>query len=161
MEESEGKSRSGGIGGADIYVEYLGRLPSQLWEKYIISGDLGTNSPLHKFSTPVPDTPASTAAVDGNIDALQSLSIEELNTPDTTANTPLIWAASAGHIEAVVLLLNKNVDVNVRGYIGATACSRASRGGHTGVLKVLLEASADVNIPNDKMQYPLHFAGRN
>lgn len=48
--------------------------------------------------------------------------------------------------------------VNVRGYLGATAVSRAARRGHTNILEKLVAAGADLDIPNDKLQYPLHFA---
>jgi hypothetical protein len=50
--------------------------------------------------------------------------------------------------------------VNTRGYIGNTALARAARGGHVDCVVALLAKSSQINpnIPNDKMQYPLHFA---
>jgi ankyrin repeat protein len=48
--------------------------------------------------------------------------------------------------------------LNVRGFLGSTALCRAARRGHVDVLKLLIQAGADMDIPNDKMQYPLHFA---
>ena len=84
--------------------------------------------------------------------------------PDDTGNTALIWAADTGNIATVEFLLqslvdNGNVNVlNVRGFLGSTAFCRAARQGHVNVLKLLIQAGADMDIPNDKMQYPVHFA---
>ena len=50
--------------------------------------------------------------------------------------------------------------MNHRGYLGATALARASRAGHVNVLSILLKENylCNPDIPNDKWQYPLHFA---
>jgi hypothetical protein len=93
----------------------------------------------------------------------------------TTGNTPLIWAANAGHVEVVNYIVNKvsvvqddegppdndnrgNEYLNVRGYLGATAVSRAACRGHAECVRILAQAGANLDICNDKMQYPLHFA---
>lgn len=156
LEEKEGKA---GSGGADICVESLALLPQLLWQRYVIGGEMGTAAPLKKYDAPQPGTPAALAASVGDIKALSTYSSEELNAIDLqSSNTPLIWAANGGHLPAVELLLSAKVEVDKRGFLGATACSRACRANHTSVLKALLQADADPNIANDKMQYPLHFA---
>lgn len=59
--------------------------------------------------------------------------------------------------------------LNHRGFLGATALNRAARRGHTDLLKLLLEEEqddddgipgrlVDKDLPNEKLQYPLHFA---
>merc|ERR1719424_1662788 len=45
-----------------------------------------------------------------------------------------------------------------KGYMGATAVSRAARRGHADILDVLLAAGANPDIGNDKLQFPLHIA---
>ncbi|KAK3273003.1 hypothetical protein CYMTET_18732 [Cymbomonas tetramitiformis] len=147
----------GSDGGADICVESLFQLPSLLWQRFEIEGDLG--GALKKYPIPTPTTSATIAAANGDMATLRSLSVDQLRTQDETGNTPLIYASDQGNVEAVELLLTAGVDVNVRGYLGATACCRASRAGHLGVLKALMKVpEIDCNVPNDKLQYPLHFA---
>ena len=102
------------------------------------------------------------AAHSGAVTILKTLPPEELLAPedDASGNTPLIWAADQGKIEAVRYLLTiPNVDVNYRGYLGSTAMNRAARKGHAEIVRLLAkEGKADMEIPNHKMQYPLHFA---
>jgi hypothetical protein len=152
-----GKDNNGG--GADIYVGGLCKLPQRIWTMFEIGGSLGTNVPLMKYDTPIPTSDACVAAAEGNVEKLASLSAEELNAGDASGNTPLIWAADAGHLTAVELIVGvPGVDMDVRGYVGNTAVSRASRNGHAEVLRVLATKGADLDICNDKLQYPLHFA---
>ena len=68
-------------------------------------------------------------------------------------NTPLIEAADHGHADAVRCLLEHSptVNLNERGYLGATALSRAARRGHTEICDLLLSAGADPDIPNCKV----------
>lgn len=145
-------------GGADIVVDALARLPHQLWQYFEIQSEAA--SELSKFPVPQPTSIAGKAAASGDLSTINSLSLEELNKPDIDGgNTPLIWAANAGHVEAVQALLRKGVLCNHRGFLGATAVARACRAGHLGVLTALLNnVGCDPNIPNDKMQSPLHFA---
>ena len=52
-------------------------------------------------------------------------------------------------------------DLSHRGFLGATAVSRASRRGDAPVLRALLahpDAVACIHAPNDHLQTPLHFA---
>eukprot|EP00586_Coscinodiscus_wailesii_P006397 CAMPEP_0172490102 /NCGR_PEP_ID=MMETSP1066-20121228/20445_1 /TAXON_ID=671091 /ORGANISM="Coscinodiscus wailesii, Strain CCMP2513" /LENGTH=391 /DNA_ID=CAMNT_0013258409 /DNA_START=79 /DNA_END=1254 /DNA_ORIENTATION=+ len=145
--------------GADICVSGLCELPQRIWDMFEIGGSLGTNVPLMKYDTPVPTSKACVAAVEGNVEELALLSAEELNVADESGNTPLIWAADAGYLKAVELILDvPGVDMDVQGYIGNTAVSRASRNGHAEILHLLAKNGANLDICNKKLQYPLHFA---
>lgn len=151
--------------GVNLYVTNLVQLPRKLWNTFHIESPLGHNSPLLKFKKPEPSTPATIAASSGDLDTLSKLSKEELRTPDETGNTPLIWATNDNNLDTVKFLLDpqkscyKPEDINTRGYLGATALCRASRSGHVDILKYLIDVGkADMNLANDKMQYPLHFA---
>ena len=59
--------------------------------------------------------------------------------------TPLLDAASRGHLEAVRLLLSRGAAVDARGNDGANALINASEWGHLGVLRELLARGADAN----------------
>ena len=115
---------------------------------------------LSKYDTPKPESPASVAAAAGDTAALSALPAAQLDVPDeTSGNSPLLWAADGGHTAAIELLLGRGAAVNRRGYLGATAVARACRRGHIDALTALLAApGVDINIANDKMQSPLHFA---
>eukprot|EP00567_Pseudictyota_dubia_P006123 CAMPEP_0197457196 /NCGR_PEP_ID=MMETSP1175-20131217/45372_1 /TAXON_ID=1003142 /ORGANISM="Triceratium dubium, Strain CCMP147" /LENGTH=391 /DNA_ID=CAMNT_0042991481 /DNA_START=227 /DNA_END=1402 /DNA_ORIENTATION=+ len=153
---SEGKDD----GGADFVVKELWELPCLLWETFEVNSPLGTGVPLKYCPKPRPRTKAAIAAVEGDLDTLMTLSDDELCATDETGNTPLIWAADAGRCEAVAALIKvPNMKVNARGYLGSTAVCRASRWGHVELIRCLRTVGkADLDIPNDKMQYPLHFA---
>mmetsp|Transcript_41225 Transcript_41225/g.92577 ORF Transcript_41225/g.92577 Transcript_41225/m.92577 type:complete len:209 (+) Transcript_41225:2-628(+) len=121
---------------------------------------INADGTLQKFPTPEPSTLEAIAAVEGDISKLDALSTEAVNTQDKHGNTLLIWAADRGQLKVVELLLQKQADVNVKGFIGNSAISRAARGGHTDVVRALLSAPGmtSASTANDKMQYPLHFA---
>jgi HAD superfamily hydrolase (TIGR01549 family) len=148
---------------ADIVVDQLCQFPRHLWMHFEFDGGLGTHSPLKKYPVPTPSNPTTCAAVEGSIQGMVS---DHLHTPDESGNTPLIWAADAGHAHVVEHLLgllqesssSGSSSIDARGYLGTTALCRAARRGHSQVLELLLQAGADPNICNDKMQYPLHFA---
>lgn len=159
---------------ADICVSHLTQLPRHLWKTFSIDGPLGNTPeanqrPLHGSPAPTPQSELCVAAAAGNVDAIRSL-LENAcdDEPDEeTGNTALIWACETGNAEiANILLESKKNDeqfssyVNHRGFLGATALNRAARRGHTNCLQqVLLNCSSvDMDLPNLKLQYPLHFA---
>jgi HAD superfamily hydrolase (TIGR01549 family) len=142
--------------------------------------------PLHGSPPPTPESELCQAVVSGDISAvralLEDLSLEDIIKPDeTNGNTALIWACETGNIDLAGLLLaavvekskgsaNEKRDLssfaNHRGFLGATALNRAARRGHTHVLELLLSSLVngeetnvfDMDLPNYKFQYPLHFA---
>ena len=125
--------------------------PAALWKLFDeIPGPLGSTAGLLKYDKPKATHPACIAATKG----IASTEVEARD-----AQTPLVWAADSGHVDAVAGLLANGADVNAKGYLGATALSRAARNGDEAVLERLLESErVDLNEPNDKMQAPLHFA---
>ena len=142
---------------ADFVVDLLWKLPRHLWMHFEVDGKLGTHMPLKKYTAPAPSSPTTRSAAAGNMDGMDP---DQLHEQDESGNTPLIWAADAGHDHIVEYVLQNSsaASVNVRGYLGSTAVCRAARRGHVAILERLLQAGADPNICNDKMQYPLHFA---
>eukprot|EP00978_Attheya_sp_CCMP212_P049477 scaffold669762_cov63-Attheya_sp.AAC.1 len=146
---------------ADMNIPYLWDLPRILCRQFIVDGPLGTNQPLIKYpSPPPPSTKACQAARNGNVEIIQECSPQMLNEPDESGNTPLIWAADANQLKVVEALLSvQGIDVDIQGYLGATALCRASRRGHAEILQLLLQkGKSNPDISNIKMQYPLHFA---
>ena len=141
---------------ADIIVDMLWQLPHQLWLHFDIDGDLGTHMPLKTYDAPTPSSPTTRSIVQGIIENIDESALHE---PGDTGNTPLIWAANSGHKHVVQFLLqDSSASVDVQGYLGNTALSRAARHGHAHIVKMLIDAGANPNIGNNKMQYPLHFA---
>ena len=81
--------------------------------------------------------------------------------------TPLAWAADAGSVEAVDLLLRHGADVNQDAIVGTTALHAAAMGGSTRgardpdayrrTAEILIAAGADVNrrASGDRQQTPL------
>lgn len=140
--------------GADIVVDNMAALGLAFHERFA----LPKAGPLAKHDAPLPGSYANRAAADGILSRLETC--DDAWADNDTGNTPLIWAADGGAADCVAYLLDqREVDVNHRGYLGATAVCRAARKGHLEALQLLLKADGvDVDAPNDKMQSPLHFA---
>ncbi len=123
---------------------------------------------LKKFATPVPTTEIEIAAATGDVETLSKIlegggSSLLSSESSPSGNTPLIWAADAGHASCVKAILEQTPtddnSINVKGYLGNTALARATRGGHTECVSLLIARNdIDPNHCNEKLQYPLHFA---
>eukprot|EP00435_Cladocopium_sp_Y103_P069089 s1031_g32.t1 len=140
--------------GADFVVDSLAELPRILWQHFHIEGPCVAKRP-----PPIPANAACHAAAQGDVSALTGMDLKDLAASDETGNTPLIWAADSGNLDAVELLLSAGVDDSAKGFLGNSALSRACRRGHESILRLLLARSTKViDAPNDKLQTPLHFA---
>ena len=163
MEEQGGKAD--GQHGADFRVDHLALLPHLLWKKYEIGTGLGTS---HKCPTPtMPTTEFERAAFEGDLPTLQHMILNDpeglqkhhAREVEDGTNSALVWASDRGNVDCVETLARMDgVDLDRKGYLGATALSRAARKGHVDILELLLGLGADPNIGNDKLQYPLHIA---
>jgi len=149
----------------DFVIDKLDSLPALLWSNFDIEGRLGTGANnLHGLHRPEPSTDLTKAAYEGDLQSMKQIlsatnRINNANTKDESGNTALIWAADMGHANVVDFLLSQsNIHVDSKGYLGATAVSRAAKRGYCDILKLLIQSNANLDIPNDKMQYPLHFA---
>jgi ankyrin repeat protein len=69
--------------------------------------------------------------------------------------TPLMEAASAGHIEIIELLLRHSADVNAQSSTGNTPLMYACAGGHVEAVKTLLKNGANVEDHNENGHTPL------
>ena len=69
--------------------------------------------------------------------------------------TPLMEAASAGHVDIVSSLITYGADVNIRSASCNTALIYGCAGGHEGVVRVLLDSGADVEDHNEDGNTPL------
>ena len=128
-------TEGGSDGGADIVVKDLDELPKILKERY---EDV---EKLKKYPKPEPTTEAGIAALSGDVDKLKVLHGEgRIWEVCESKNTPLVWAAEGGSVEAAKFLLEVGGEGggNERGYLGANAVVRAARRGELDVLKVLV-----------------------
>jgi ankyrin repeat protein len=110
------------------------------------------------------NTPLNLASWKGNIKIMNMLleggGDATIEVADTNRWKPLHNACRYGHIEAVKLLLEKSVDVNVTINDGWTPLHFASRYGPIQVVKLLLEKGVDVNVIINDGWTPLHLASR-
>ncbi len=75
--------------------------------------------------------------------------------------TVLMWAAENGDVETVNLLLDRNVDVNLKDtWFSGTALMRAAERGHGEIVDLLLSNYADVNARNKNGDTALTLAVR-
>ncbi|NP_001155019.1 osteoclast stimulating factor 1 [Nasonia vitripennis] len=69
---------------------------------------------------------------------------------DSAGNTPLYWAARAGHEDCVKLLLEiPNPAVNAQNKMGDTPLHVAASHGHLSIVNLLLEAGSDTTLRNN------------
>ncbi|XP_070515069.1 ankyrin repeat domain-containing protein 17 isoform X3 [Cardiocondyla obscurior] len=69
--------------------------------------------------------------------------------------TPLMEAASAGHVDIVTLLIAHGADVNAQSTSGNTPLMYGCAGGHEEVVRVLLDSGANVEDHNENGHTPL------
>jgi cytohesin len=77
---------------------------------------------------------------------------------DTISVTPLMNAASFGHIKTVKILLDAHVPVNLQSREGLTALTHAAMAGNAAIVSLLLEAGADPTIRDNKGRDALDYA---
>ena len=83
-------------------------------------------------------------------------------TPNSSGMTPLFHAAHAESAEIVELLLSHGASPNpVESRYGDSALMRAANGGHTAVVRTLLDRGAPIDKANLKGLTALHMAARN
>lgn len=101
-------------------------------------------------------------AASGQIQAIQDLlSASEqvdVNSPDETGWTALVYAARAGHDAVVQLLLHAGAKVNLANAARETALHQAARYGRTETARLLLEAGADFEARDADGRTPLFWA---
>ncbi len=95
----------------------------------------------------LPESPVADAAMNGNLEAVRELLKEgaDVNLAQGDGMTGLHWAAEAGDLEMVGMLLEAGANVKGVTRIGDyTSLHIASEAGHGEVVRALLEAGADV-----------------
>jgi len=101
-------------------------------------------------------TPVYQAIRNNDIFALRNLiRTSGVDTRDRRGTTPLMYAAAAGSLDAMKLLLEAGADVNAKNAFDATALMWAA--GDIGKVRLLLAKGADVNAPG-LGQTPLRLA---
>lgn len=114
-----------------------------------------------KINKPFPFQPDQSDAVvfcvsarDGKIDnvkiSLQVFGPSIVNEKDRMDMTALAWAAWAGHLDIMQLLLENGADINIGGYDkNCSPLAWAAYKGKTEAVRLLLENGADVDKKND------------
>jgi ankyrin repeat protein len=102
---------------------------------------------------PTPDINLNliSAAIEGNDEAVLSLIDKGADIDiksDRTGQTPLMAAATYGHLTILNVLIEMGVDLNAKSKNGSTALMLAAAEGHTEIVITLLDKGADSNIKN-------------
>lgn len=90
-------------------------------------------------------TPLMSASKNGYLGIVRELVTRKAVIEDYKGNSALVWAAWAGHLDVVKLLLEYGADVKALDENGNTALFDAARRGHPEVVKVLLEHGSRVH----------------
>lgn len=93
-------------------------------------------------------------------DDLLRLNFSYLNTQDSFGWSPLIQAASDGHVSTVASLLKAGADLKIVNDHGDSALHVAVHHCHLNVVNTLVTAGADLKAVNDQGNTPLHMAAQ-
>lgn len=119
---------------------------------------LGDSNTLNSDGTDDGDSLLSLACSAGYYELAQVLLAMSAKVEDRGQKndcTPLMEAASAGHIEIIELLLKHGADVNAQSSTGNTPLMYACAGGHVGAVQLLLAHGANVEDHNENGHTPL------
>ncbi|MFT4314284.1 MAG: ankyrin repeat domain-containing protein [Wolbachia pipientis] len=81
-----------------------------------------------------------------------------IDAKDTEGNTPLMWAAKYGHVNAAEVLLDHGADTEVRNNDGMTALHLVARENNLGVAELLIDKGADVYAEDKDGKKPIDLA---
>lgn len=110
------------------------------------------------FGVAVSDFGALSCGERGALRRLISHSANATTTPDLDGRTLLHYAAEAGELDDVRLLLRSNAVPDARDMRGNTPLHLAARYGRTRVVRALLDAGSDPHARNDENATPLMLA---
>lgn len=124
---------------------------------------LGLAAALFTACDQGPKTPLGRAAARNDVAALQRLLGEGHKSDERGGSwTPLIWAARAGSVDAIKVLLESGADINLAGPTGddwdATPLQHAILERQPGAVQLLLDRGADVTRTTSRSLAPLFLA---
>lgn len=74
--------------------------------------------------------------------------MDDINVPDKSGNTALMYAARFGDVKIVEYLLGRGAKVNVSSSVGSTPLSNAAAEGFANIVEMLIKRGAKVDTPN-------------
>ncbi|MFT4314280.1 MAG: ankyrin repeat domain-containing protein [Wolbachia pipientis] len=83
---------------------------------------------------------------------------QHVDAQDTEGDTPLMWAAESGRVNAAQILLEYGASIEVKNNDGMTALHWTAKNGHLGVAKLLAEKEANVHAIDNNGRKPIHVA---
>ncbi|MDD2724871.1 MAG: ankyrin repeat domain-containing protein [Methylovulum sp.] len=91
------------------------------------------------------------------MDSFEQVNLLRFDQAGIDEETPLHIASYGGDIDELIIMLNTDVDINVRGDIGNTPLHDAASKKHEKVVSALLKAGANPMIKNDYGDYAIDF----
>ena len=102
------------------------------------------------------------AVIDQNfaeVDSLLKTGTQEIDDPDHTGTTPLLYAVSYGHPAMVKYLLDKGANIEARhAYTKRTPLLEGSYYGNVAVVEILVDRGADIQAVDGSGYNPLEYA---
>jgi len=94
------------------------------------------------------------------ISALLAVSPDLVSSRDEDGSTPLHTAAMIGHMDAVLLLLERGADPDARNSLDQSPLLYAAYGGHAAIVDTLIARGAPFDCRDARGFAPIHFAAR-
>ncbi|XP_063417998.1 ankyrin repeat domain-containing protein 50-like [Mytilus trossulus] len=109
---------------------------------------------------PVVDSKLTTAAEDGDIEALK-LCLQngaDIDNQDEYGQTALMFAAREGHLKICRLLIDKRCKMDITDEYGETALMRAAMYGHLEICRLLIDTGCKIDTTSINGYTALHYA---